>query len=363
MIQHILNQHEMYASVAGSGQRRPIAGQRNPGCSRKRGDNEPEMAFLTVWGEPGSQVEEIARLAAQRLRFEFVNEAKLRELITEEFGSETAIPDRAYAAAVVSLLARLGTQSPIVLCAPSAELLCQVFPDVLRCYVVAPESRRIGTLMLEHRLERPAAKQLLAQLEQAQKAVRRKRFGRSRIQPAEVDLMVNAEHLDCDAIAALLEKAAQSRGLLDAVLLSAAVEAQIQFQTRLKLAKYGIHPAQKVAWKRKPFANASEEIFANLLDFYRIAWEYEPRSFPIQWDEHGRVIEAFTPDFYLSEFDLFVELTTMKQAHVTKKNRKVKRLRQLYPHINIQIFYQKDFRDLIFKYGLLDRSTTTFTTG
>ena len=93
-------------------------------------------------------------------------------------------------------------------------------------------------------------------------------------------------------------------------------------------------------------------MFANLLDFYRIAWEYEPRSFPVQWDKDGNVLEAFTPDFYLPEFDLYVELTTMKQSLVTRKNRKVKLLRAIYPHLNIQVFYQKDFENLIFKYGL-----------
>ena len=92
------------------------------------------------------------------------------------------------------------------------------------------------------------------------------------------------------------------------------------------------------------------------MDFYRIPWEYEPRSFPIQWDRDGKVAEAFTPDFYLSEFDLYVELTTMKQSLVTKKNRKVKLLKELYPHVNIQVFYQKDFENLIFKYGLADRT-------
>lgn len=303
-------------------------------------------------------MEEVARLAAHRLNFDLVTESKLRELIAEEFGAEASIPDKAYAAAVVSLLARLGTQSPIVLCAPGAELLCKDFPSVLRCHLVAAESRRVGMFMLEHRLERPAAKQLLSQLEQTQREVRRKRFGRSILRPVEVDLIVNVEQLESDLIASLLEQAAKARGMHQEAALSAANEAQIQFQTRLKLAKFGIHPARKVALKRKPFANASEEIFANLLDFYRIAWEYEPRSFPIQWGKDGRVLEAFTPDFYLSEFDLFVELTTMKQAHVTRKNRKVKLLRQLYPHINIQIFYQKDFRNLIFKYGLADRGST-----
>ena len=137
--------------------------------------------------------------------------------------------------------------------------------------------------------------------------------------------------------------------------LSHAAEAQLQFQTRLQLARHGLVPPDKVTLRQKIFANASEEMFANLLDFYRIAWEYEPRSFPVQWDRDGNVHESFTPDFYLPEVDLYVELTTMKQSLVTRKNRKVRLLRELYPHLNIQVYYQKDFENLVFKYGLAER--------
>jgi hypoxanthine phosphoribosyltransferase len=147
------------------------------------------------------------------------------------------------------------------------------------------------------------------------------------------------------------------RGLSGIGLLSAAAEAHLQFQTRLKLAKYGIQAPGHFSLKNKVFMHPSEEVFANLLDFYRVAWDYEPRSFPIQWDKDGRVTEAFTPDFYLPEFDLYVELTTMKQSLVTKKNRKVKLLRVIYPTVNIQVFYQKDFENLIFKYGLAERGS------
>ena len=132
--------------------------------------------------------------------------------------------------------------------------------------------------------------------------------------------------------------------------------AAIEF--RLQLSRHGIAPASHVQLKRAVFVHPSEEIFANLLDFYRIAWEYEPKSFPISWDKDGKVLEAFTPDFYLPEVDLYVELTTMKQANVTRKNRKVKLLRTIYPNINIQVFYQKDFQNLIFKYGLAERPMT-----
>ncbi|HLV00579.1 MAG TPA: hypothetical protein VKZ59_04895 [Acidobacteriota bacterium] len=101
------------------------------------------------------------------------------------------------------------------------------------------------------------------------------------------------------------------------------------------------------------FAHESEEEFARFLDFYQIAWEYEPISFPLAWDESGNVTESFTPDFYLPEFELFVELTTMKQSLVTRKNRKIRRMRELYPEYNVKILYRKDYHKLLFKFGKL----------
>jgi hypothetical protein len=153
-------------------------------------------------------------------------------------------------------------------------------------------------------------------------------------------------------MAEVLRAAAQARCLQEHGLLSSAAEAGLQFKIRMELARHGIAPAGRARIKRVEFGHPSEQIFANLLDFYRIEWQYEPRSFPLQWDKDGNVIEAFTPDFYLPELDLYVELTTMKQALVTRKNRKIKLLRAVYPHVNIQVFYQKDFQDLVFKYGL-----------
>jgi hypoxanthine phosphoribosyltransferase len=79
------------------------------------------------------------------------------------------------------------------------------------------------------------------------------------------------------------------------------------------------------------FAHPSEAEFARLLDFYQIRWQYEPRTFPVQWDAQGRVLESFTPDFYLPEPNLYIELTTRKQSLVTKKNRKIRLLKQQYP--------------------------------
>ncbi len=100
-----------------------------------------------------------------------------------------------------------------------------------------------------------------------------------------------------------------------------------------------------------PFAHASEAEMARILDFYAVRWEYEPHTFPILWNLEGAVVESFAPDFYLPDLDLYLEMTTLRQRLVRKKNRKLRRLRELYPAVNIKLFYARDFRALMLKYG------------
>ena len=100
------------------------------------------------------------------------------------------------------------------------------------------------------------------------------------------------------------------------------------------------------------FAHNSERQFAKLLDFYNIAWDYEPRTFTLAWDRDGRPSQAFTPDFYLPAYDLYIEITTLNQKLVTKKNRKARRLREQHPDVQIRVLYQRDYLHLLVKYGL-----------
>lgn len=101
------------------------------------------------------------------------------------------------------------------------------------------------------------------------------------------------------------------------------------------------------------FAHASEAEMARILDFYSVRWDYEPRTFPILWNLDGDVVESFSPDFHLPELDLYLEMTTLKQRLVRKKNRKLRRMRELYPDIRIKLFYARDFRAMLLKYGRL----------
>ncbi len=102
------------------------------------------------------------------------------------------------------------------------------------------------------------------------------------------------------------------------------------------------------------FSHPAEEAFARVLDFYVIEWEYEPTTFPLEWDEDGRILTAFAPDFYLVEDELYIELTTMQQRHVTKKNRKLRLLRELYPDVKCKLMYRKDIENLGVKYRLFE---------
>ena len=100
------------------------------------------------------------------------------------------------------------------------------------------------------------------------------------------------------------------------------------------------------------FAHESERHFAELLDFYGVRWEYEPVMFVLEWHPDGAPKAAFRPDFYLPDHDCFVELTTLSQKLVTRKNAKVRRLKELHPEVEVKLIYQRDYLALLAKHGL-----------
>jgi len=100
------------------------------------------------------------------------------------------------------------------------------------------------------------------------------------------------------------------------------------------------------------FVNRSELECAKILDYYGIPWDYEPTSFVLERDEDGRIVRAFTPDFYLPRQDLFIEVTVMKQSLVTRKNRKIREVQRLYPHVKVKLFCRRDIERLAQRHRL-----------
>jgi bifunctional protein TilS/HprT len=138
---------------------------------------------------------------------------------------------------------------------------------------------------------------------------------------------------------------------LAAIVLESGRFAEVEKPLLESEARVAPHPASLTSQlKPTTFAHPSEEEFAHLLDFYQIDWLYEPRSFELRWDE-GKGSEMFTPDFYLPALDLYIEMTTLKPGLTRVKNRRVRRMRELYPEVNIKLLARRDYDRLIAKYG------------
>jgi hypothetical protein len=116
------------------------------------------------------------------------------------------------------------------------------------------------------------------------------------------------------------------------------------------------NPARPAAGIPPTFVDPTEELFARILDYYGLEWQYEPCTFPLEWEENGAITEAFTPDFYLPAQDLYVELTTLRPHLSTFKNRRLRRMHELYPHIQVKLLKRRELRAMLIKYGLVDEA-------
>ena len=112
----------------------------------------------------------------------------------------------------------------------------------------------------------------------------------------------------------------------------------------------------------QPFVHPIENEFARVLDYYGIRWEYEPRTFALEWDEEKNITQAFSPDFYLPDQDLYVELTTARPKLVTIKNRKIRRMGELYPGVSVQLWKRRDLRNLMIRFGMDERAASIMGT-
>src|SRR6202789_1072436 len=183
------------------------------------------MALVAVSGHPGCRFEEVARIVSQRLGFELLTQSQIQKLGAEEFGAETEVPLKAWPFLVTSILAHLATEHHLVYCAAGGELQARHFPGLLRAHVVAPENVRIGNLMLDCRLDRSAARQLLLDREAADRAERKAKFGKTKATADLFDLVMNAESLTAEQMAELIATAASSAGIEERGYLSPAADA------------------------------------------------------------------------------------------------------------------------------------------
>jgi cytidylate kinase len=314
------------------------------------------MAIITISRQTGSGGREIASAIAEALNFQFIDRNSMDEVINQLFPvrldqlSRIKQDRKVYGEMVRSAIAEVSSKYNVVILGSGAQFLFAGVAASLHVQIVAPRSYRVARLMRLAHIERNEAEDLVDEQDQRKAEFIRTLYDADWRDPAHYDLVLNIDHFSNEVAVEIIVKAAKAKGIeATPVSLPARVREDI-LTAKLDVAQLAeLEPGEG---KLPEFAHPSEREFARVMNFYRIRWQYEPRTFPIEWDENRNIVKAFTPDFYLPDLDLFIELTTMKQSLVTKKNRKVRLLRENYPEVNIKILYERDYRNLIFKYGL-----------
>lgn len=218
-----------------------------------------------------------------------------------------------------------------------SQLLFSGHKDAIRIRITAPRDIRIDRMRKQYNISESNAETIISTSDRKQNRFVSTVYKNTNMSdPLIYDLVINTASLTVDeyasSIVTLIEEHEIRRDLLVQTEKSLIRDNQTNLTT---------------------FKNPEEIEFAQILDMYHIEWVYEPRTFPIEWDAEGNIKLAFSPDFYLPKFDLYLELTIMNQKYVTLKNRKAKKLRELYPGTNIKIVYKKDFQTLVERFNEL----------
>ncbi len=317
------------------------------------------MGVITISREFGSGGETVSRLVAEKTGFLLVNKSMiLKELtsyglekselniidenlpnITRDFAGTALISDR-YISALHEYLYDLAIRESLVILGRGAQILFHDFPPALHVKIISPLQQRTSRIARLYKLQRTVALKLIAEQDESRKKYILQLFNKNWLNPDLYNLIINTGVISLENAADIVVKAFQ----IHAEPKETSLEDDDQLPPEENLMLF--------TEKKPSFMHPSEEEFANMLDFYNIKWDYEPKTFPLQWDSEGNVTSAFSPDFYLPEQQLYIELTTQKQKLVWKKNKKIRRLKELYPNIKIKILYNKDYQSLLQKFGL-----------
>ena len=227
-------------------------------------------------------------------------------------------------------LMELADKQSAILLGFGSQMFFSGHDQAINVRIIAPNAVRLQRIQKQFHIAEQPALELLESTDRKHKRFVSHVFSADSSDPALYHLTLNTAYMSVDECVASI--------------LATTHEHSLRLRIKEETSKEGSYDHQK---ELPVFKNPSEAEFARILDMYHIDWKYEPKTFPVEWDSEGNVTLAFSPDFYLTRFDTYLELTTMNQKYVTKKNRKLKKVRELYPGIHIKIVYKKDFLDLI----------------
>jgi Cytidylate kinase len=306
------------------------------------------LAIVTISRQMMSFGDEIAVAVAQKMGYALVSHETLpgllpglsaheRHMLTESarFFLTQDASGETYISRLTAALREFTARNSAVLVGFGSQAAFADTREALHVRVIAPLSVRTARLKRQYHVTDEQAGSILVQAEKKQKKFVSTIFGEDLADPAHYHITLNTAELSADECAAAVIAALGEREL------ALRIERQA-----------GETSAQSNVSDLPLLKNQAEIDFARLLDMYHIDWKYEPKTFPVEWDAQGNVKSAFSPDFYLTKFDTYIELTTMNQKYVTEKNKKVKKLRELYPGTRIKVVYKKDFRSLVERFKL-----------
>ena len=311
------------------------------------------MGVITISREFGSGGETIARLVAEKTRFLLVNKETITQGLAEHGIEkpaprlETALSDEnlsdathRYIEAMHEYIYDLAIRNNLVILGRGGSMLFRDYPPALHVKVIAQFTQRVKRVSKLYDLNTETAVKLVKEQDRDTSRYYRRLFDINWANLRAYDLVLNTEKMGMEDAADMTIAAyrihAEPRELKDG-------PSGIDFEDRNFSA-----PADE---ENGHFMHNSEEEFARMLDFYRIRWEYEPKTFMLEWDSEGNVVEAFSPDFYLVDQDLYVELTTQKPKQAWRKNRKIRRMKELYPDVNVRLIDKKGFESLLIKHS------------
>lgn len=304
------------------------------------------LAFITLSRETGSLGKEITELLSQKLDLPIIT----RDLVMSHWFPDIATPHQlhmldespgffltptanglTFAEYLEERLKRHIAEQPSIIVGLGGQVIFAGHPEAIHVKIMASQDIRTSRIMQEYCLEKKDAERFLELSDRKHRRYVYTIYQQDWSHPSLYHITLNTDHLTAEEAASLLSYMAKNK----------------------KIPSPPDIPAISEKNKRTVvFKHPSEEEFAKIMDMYELEWEYEPRTFPIEWDSEGNITLAFSPDFYLPKFNTYIELTTMNQKYVSEKKKKVKLLKELYPGVNINIVFKNDFYSLLKRFGL-----------
>ncbi len=308
------------------------------------------MAVITISRQSGSMGREIAEQLSTKLNIPLIT----RKQFLSQTLSDTLSPNELYMLEqspksylnisnegitykdlIEKKLSDEASKGPCVILGMGAQIMFSDSPDAINIRVIASHETRLKRFGTKYGQKGSSAEKLIKQTDRRHKKFISLLYGADSADPLLYDMVLNTDTMTVEQCVELIAYNINLK------------ESMNFFSFFDQDNKEG----NTTHSKNPVFKHPAEEEFANILNMYGIAWEYEPKTFPVKWDAEGNVTMAISPDFYLTKFDTYIEITTMEQKYVTTKNKKVRLMRELYPGVNVNIVYKKDFYSLLERFG------------